>query len=155
MYIFFYNTPIGRVGLSENGMAITGVYFEGKTIPPGFEIVETELLKKAGIQLQEYFIGKRKSFDLPIEPKGTPFEQRVWKALQEIPYGETRTYKEIAQAVGNEKACRAVGMANHKNPIALIIPCHRVIGSNGKLVGFAGGLSAKEYLLQLERQHKA
>jgi methylated-DNA-[protein]-cysteine S-methyltransferase len=154
MYLFFYDTPIGRIGISENGTAVTGLYFEGETTPPGFEIAETELLKKAGVQLQEYFSGKRKSFDLPIEPQGTPFQQKVWKALREIPYGETRTYKEIACAVGNEKASRAVGMANNKNPIALIIPCHRVVGSNRKLVGYAGGLHVKEYLLDLERRHK-
>ena len=87
---------------------------------------------------------------MPTAPSGTEFQQKVWKALKDIPYGKTKSYKDIAAAVGNEKACRAVGMANNRNPISIIIPCHRVIGKNGKLVGYGGGLEIKEYLLKLE-----
>ncbi len=102
-------------------------------------------------QVEEYFNGKRKEFDFPLELNGTIFQTKVWNALCQIPYGETRTYKEIAIAVGNPNASRAVGMANNKNPIAIAVPCHRVIGANGKLVGYAGGLEMKEALLKLER----
>lgn len=111
---------------------------------------ETSLLSDAKKQLQEYFAGSRKTFDLPLHPYGTEFQKSVWKALQNIPYGETASYKDIAEAVGNEKASRAVGMANNKNPLPIFIPCHRVIGSNGKMVGYAGGLSIKEKLLEIE-----
>ena len=97
--------------------------------------------------------GRRREFQLPLAPKGTEFQQKVWKALLDIPYGETRSYGEIARAIGNPKASRAVGMANNRNPIAIIIPCHRVIGSTGKLVGYGGGLDKKEFLLNLERQN--
>ncbi|NLC45483.1 MAG: methylated-DNA--[protein]-cysteine S-methyltransferase, partial [Clostridiales bacterium] len=152
--LFFYETAVGRIGIKENGSAITEIYFEKEESHEGSPFIdhidaslaETPLLKKTGQQLMEYFIGQRKSFDLPLAPKGTPFQLKVWKALLDIPYGETRSYKDIAIAVGNPKASRAVGMANNRNPISIIIPCHRVIGSNGKLVGYGGGLSVKEYL---------
>lgn len=111
---------------------------------------ETPLLLEAARQLEEYFQGKRQNFDLPLEEKGTPFQLLVWEALRNVPYGETRTYKEIAAALGNPKASRAVGMANNRNPISIITPCHRVIGANGALVGYGGGLEVKEYLLNLE-----
>ena len=121
--------------------------------PQEYILEETELILECKKQLEEYFAGKRKTFDLPLVPKGTEFQQKVWKALQEIPYGETRTYGEIAAAIGNPKAARAVGMANNKNPIGIIIPCHRVVGANGKLVGYAGGMEKKEFLLELERNN--
>lgn len=104
-------------------------------------------------QLDEYFEGKRKVFNIDIELKGTNFQKRVWNELLKIPYGHTKTYKDIAKAVGNEKASRAIGGANNKNPIMIIVPCHRVIGSNNKLVGYAGGLDVKERLLSLERNN--
>lgn len=113
----------------------------------------TELLSMATIQLDEYFQGKRTTFSLPFKLTGTPFQLAVWKELQNIPYGQTTTYKEIAQKINKPKACRAVGMANNKNPLPIIIPCHRVIGSNGKLIGYAGGLNLKNYLLELEQSH--
>ena len=113
----------------------------------------TELLSMATIQLDEYFQGKRTTFSLPFKLTGTPFQLTVWKELQNIPYGKTTSYKEIAQKINKPKACRAVGMANNKNPLAIIIPCHRVIGSNGKLIGYAGGLKLKNYLLELEKSH--
>lgn len=113
----------------------------------------TELLSMATIQLDEYFQGKRTTFSLPFKLTGTPFQLAVWKELQNIPYGQTTSYKEIAQKINKPKAYRAVGMANNKNPLPIIIPCHRVIGSNGKLIGYAGGLKLKNYLLKLEKSH--
>lgn len=113
----------------------------------------TELLSMATIQLDEYFQEKRTTFSLPFKLTGTPFQLAVWKELQNIPYGKTTSYKEIAQKINKPKAYRAVGMANNKNPLPIIIPCHRVIGSNGKLIGYAGGLKLKNYLLELEKSH--
>ena len=113
----------------------------------------TELLSMATIQLDEYFQGKRTVFSLPFKLTGTPFQLAVWKELQNIPYGKTTSYKEIAQKINKPKAYRAVGMVNNKNPLPIIIPCHRVIGSNGKLIGYAGGLKLKNYLLELEKSH--
>ena len=115
---------------------------------------KTELTEKAYKQLQEYFDGNRKQFDLPYRLNGTEFQKKVWNELTHIPYGETISYKDIAIAVGNEKASRAIGMANNKNPITVIIPCHRVIGTSGKLVGYAGGLTMKEFLLDMERKNR-
>lgn len=149
---FYYETEIGKIGIVENGTAITNMYF-GDIIPQDVDIQETPLLKKANEELQEYFSGKRKNFDLPLKAEGTDFQRKVWKALQEIPYGETCSYKDIAENIGNIKASRAVGMANNKNPIFIFIPCHRVIGSNGKLVGYAAGLDVKERLLEMEKRN--
>ena len=126
---------------------MTGISF-GRPEQPVTE--ENGLNREVIRQLKEYFAGKRREFSLPLSPAGTEFQKKVWSALQEIPYGETRTYKEIAGRCGNEKACRAVGMANHVNPIGIVIPCHRVVGSSGKMVGYAGGLDKKQYLLELE-----
>ena len=106
------------------------------------------------LQIQEYLEGKRAVFDFPYVLMGTDFQKKVWNALCDIPYGQTRSYKDIAEAVGSPKAYRAVGMANNKNPITIALPCHRVIGANGKLVGYAGGMDMKEYLLELERSKK-
>lgn len=145
---YHYETPIGRVCIEENGSAITGLYFDSER---SGEEKETPLLKEAYRQLTEYFQKKRKSFDLPLMPKGTDFQKKVWEALRAIPYGETRSYGEIARQIGNEKACRAVGGANNKNPIMIFIPCHRVIGADGSLTGFGGGLPAKKYMLELEK----
>lgn len=113
----------------------------------------TELLSMASTQLNEYFQGKRTVFSLPFKLTGTPFQLAIWKELQNIPYGQTTSYKDIAKKINNPKAYRAVGMANNKNPLPIIIPCHRVIGSNGKLTGYAGGLNLKNYLLQLEKSY--
>ena len=112
---------------------------------------ETPLIKDAYRQLSEYLKGERKGFDLPLLIKGTTFQQQVWKALLEIPYGETRSYKQIAVAIGNPKAVRAVGMANNRNPLLIVVPCHRVIGADGKLVGYGAGIEKKEFLLRLEK----
>lgn len=141
-------TPMGEMCLTEeNGAIVSFLWGSG-----GRD--ESPLLLEAERQLTEYFSGTRKSFDLPLAPKGTAFQKKVWAALCEIPYGETRTYADIAKMIGNEKACRAVGMANHVNPIPVIVPCHRVIGANGKLTGYAGGLGKKQLLLDLEQNNK-
>ena len=116
--------------------------------------IKTEFTDFVFSQLQEYFCGKRKTFDFNYELQGTDFQKKVWNALRDIPYGETRTYKDIAIAIGNPKAYRAVGLANNKNPITIVVPCHRVIGSSGKLVGYAGGLEMKQKLLHLENPEK-
>ena len=149
--LFFYDTELGRLGIRDNSQNITNLYFESENIYRDDVIIEeSDLTKLAYTQIREYLDGQRKVFDLPLDPNGTEFQIKVWKALTEIPYGETRSYKDIAISIGNEKACRAVGMANNKNPIPIIIPCHRVIGANKKLVGYAGGLDLKERLLDLE-----
>lgn len=114
---------------------------------------ESIFADKVFFQIEEYLSGKRKSFDFPYELKGSEFQKNVWNALLEIPYGETKTYKEIAILIGNPKACRAVGMANNKNPLPIVVPCHRVIGSNGKLVGYAGGVEIKDKLLEIEKEN--
>ena len=148
IFQYSYETKLGSVTfVEEDGtlLAITTHHsYEG-------ERLETTLIKEAYRQLSEYLIGERKSFDLPFNPRGTEFQRQVWKALFDIPYGETRSYKQIAEAIGNPKAVRAVGMANNRNPLLIVIPCHRVIGANGKLVGYAAGIEMKEYLLKLEK----
>lgn len=149
--ILFYDTIIGRMGIAENGIAITDIFFEKDNKINDGLTKETELLKKTITQINEYFAGERKTFDVPIFMEGTVFQKKVWNALRDIPYGETRSYKQVAEAIGNPKACRAVGMANNKNPISILVPCHRVIGANGKLIGYGGGLDIKEKLINLEK----
>lgn len=154
--IYFYDTRLGRIGIADNGMsggedAITHLCFQGSPVPEGYCEKETPVIKEAGRQLAEYLEGKRTHFDLSYEMEGTDFEKKVWNALLTIPYGETRSYGDIAAQVGNKKACRAVGRANGRNPIGIFVPCHRVIGANGKLTGFAGGISTKEALLEIEQ----
>lgn len=152
--LFYFETEtIGKITIVENGKAINHVYF-GELAAKKENIKETALLKEAGKQLEEYFLGIRKIFDLPAEPKGTDFQKKVWNELLKIPYGKTCSYKDIAIGIGNKNACRAVGMANNRNPIPIIIPCHRVIGSDGKLVGYGGGLHIKEKLLRIEENLK-
>lgn len=150
-YKYHIDTPIGMICVESNEEVITGLFFEKNKTLYKQEKPETDLLKKAGEQLMEYFSGKRKTFDLPLAPSGTEFQKKVWKALCQIPYGETRSYGEIAAQIGNPKACRAVGGANNKNPIMIFIPCHRVIGADGSLVGFGGGIEAKKFMLNLEK----
>ncbi len=147
--IFFYETEIGIIGIRENNKSITDIYFS--KVDSNDNIEETVLIKECFKQLKEYFDGSRVKFDLPLEVNGTEFQKKVWNELLKIPYGQTKSYKDIAIAIGNERASRAVGMANNKNPIPIIIPCHRVIGSNGKLVGYAGGVNVKEKLLNIEK----
>jgi methylated-DNA-[protein]-cysteine S-methyltransferase len=149
--LLFCQTPIGSLGIVESDGALTHLYFEGESVPGDAVEQETALLKETGRQLQLYFSGQLRDFSLPLAPNGTEYMRRVWESLCAIPYGETRSYREIAQSLGNPKAARAVGLANNKNPLPLFIPCHRVIGSNQKLVGYRGGLPVKHQLLQLEK----
>lgn len=152
-YSYTYES-IGKIEIGTESENITDVHFAKSFIPPAeYRRDETPLHRKAAEQLKEYFEGRRKVFDLPLAPAGTDFQMRCWKALIQVPYGETRSYGDIARAAGSPKGFRAAGMANNRNPIAIIIPCHRIIGSNGKLVGFGGGLDIKEFLLDLERKN--
>ena len=147
----FYTFPIGRIGIAADDGGICGVFFSTEAPPEGFEQAETPMIKKAAGQLVEYFEGRRKEFDLPLHLGGTEFQAAVWRALMTIRAGETRSYKDIAIMVGNPGASRAVGMANNRNPVAIIVPCHRVIGQDGSLTGYAGGLAIKQYLLDHEK----
>lgn len=149
LYYYQYTTILGNIIITATKDAITSIHLGTLINPPGAEL-RTNLIDKAFQEIKEYLEGKRKTFDIPLAPDGTAFQQEVWNALRTIPYGETRSYSEIAEMIGNPKACRAVGMANNKNPIIIMIPCHRVIGKNGSLVGYACGLETKEYLLNLE-----
>ena len=141
-YVKYTNTKIGNMAIIEENNSIIEIQMN-KKIEEQISQKDTPLLKETEKQLLEYLEGKRKAFDVPLNPKGTKFMKEVWTALQEIPYGQTRTYGQIAKRIGKPKAARAVGMANHRNPIPIITPCHRVIGSNGKLVGYALGMEMK------------
>lgn len=156
MFYSYVDSPIGPLLLSGTKGCLSGLYFstggKARGPDPQWQHSDAEFLPVKQ-QLDEYFAGERKIFDLKLAPKGTPFQRSVLAALQDIPYGETRSYGEIAVAIGNPKSVRAVGSANGNNPIALIIPCHRVIGSNGSLTGFGGGLETKRFLLEFEMQH--
>ena len=145
-------SPLGELYLEEQDGALCRVTQYARAISPR-PLDGSPLLDEAIAQLTQYFAGTRQEFTLPLAPKGTPFQQKVWQALCTIPYGQTRTYGQIAAQVDCPKGSRAVGMANNKNPIMILIPCHRVIGANGKLVGYAGGLHIKEHLLTLEATH--
>ncbi|MDR1455082.1 MAG: methylated-DNA--[protein]-cysteine S-methyltransferase [Tannerella sp.] len=147
-----YHSPVGTLCIAEDGNAIVYVTWAGTRQAPAETAEEaTPLLREAVRQLSEYFAGRRRTFDLPLAPQGTAFQLRTWQALREIPYGQTRSYGQIAEAVGCPKGARAVGMANNRNPISILMPCHRVIGADGRLVGYAGGLDVKKQLLELER----
>jgi methylated-DNA-[protein]-cysteine S-methyltransferase len=156
LYYGLYKSPIGVLGVVANDTDIKTLTFQATAGGPKKKFngpllqENSPLIKRAFKQLDEYFAGRRKSFDLPLDPEGTEFQKKAWKALLTIPYGETISYQEQALRAGNKKAVRAIGGANNKNPIALIIPCHRVIGKNGDLVGFGGGLDTKVTLLKLE-----
>lgn len=156
---FFKNfvSPVGSLKIIASDQGVAAILWEndsprrvplqGLTEKPGHPV-----LRAAEKQLREYFAGKRDRFDLKLDFAGTPFQKKVWSALLKIPFGETRSYGDIARQVGRPKAVRAVGAANGRNPISIVTPCHRVIGSNGKLIGFAGGLPVKKYLLEMERK---
>ena len=148
-------TPVGPVMVTATDQAITSIRFgtevsENSTLTA--ESAATPLLQEAARQLREYFSGTRRDFSLPLAPAGTPFQKSVWQALLTIPYGETCTYGQIAVQIGHNKSFRAVGMANNRNPIVIVVPSHRVLGYVGKLTGYAGGLDIKEQLLNLEKQ---
>lgn len=142
-------SPIGKLTLVEDGGALTGVYMETR-VPPEAARQRSALLDRARAQLDAYFAGELEAFDLPLEPRGTAFQRSVWSALVDIPFGETSSYGMIAKRIGRPAAVRAVGAANGSNPIAVIIPCHRVIGSNGSLTGYGGGIPRKKWLLNHE-----
>ena len=149
MEFLLFDTSLGPIALGEEEGAITRLWLPGQPTPRLMSR-ETPLLKQGRQELLEYLAGERRDFDLPLHPRGTPFQRRVWQALEAIPYGQTRTYAQIAQAVDSPRGFRAVGMANHRNPIPIFIPCHRVVGSGGTLTGYAGGLALKKALLELE-----
>ncbi|MDR0764122.1 MAG: methylated-DNA--[protein]-cysteine S-methyltransferase [Synergistaceae bacterium] len=151
--VFYYNYPIGEVGIAEKDGAVSLVFFGGGDDAPGYGRAETPLIKEAARQLGEYFAGARTAFDLPLSLDGTEFQISVWNALLTIGYGETRSYGDIAALIGKPRAARAVGSANHRNPAAIIVPCHRVIGRDGSLTGYGGGLRVKRFLLEFERQN--
>jgi methylated-DNA-[protein]-cysteine S-methyltransferase len=153
-------SPVGRLKLVATHDALVAVLWEKEKTgrvklfneTNGMEVSNDHpILKRTESQLTEYFEGKRKVFDLPLAPLGTIFQNKVWKALREIPFGASRSYGELARTIGSPKASRAVGAANGRNPLSIIVPCHRVIGADGKLTGFAGGLEAKQILLSLEK----
>ena len=152
---YSYQTFIGPITIIENDGHLVEIRFGDEKVEKAPSIIEeTAVIKKAIQQLDEYFRGERKVFDLPLRPKGTEFQRRVWAALLSIPHGETRSYKDLAIKIQNPKAYRAVGMANNKNPLPIVIPCHRVIGSNRKLIGYRGGLDIKEKLLGIENDQE-
>ena len=146
-----YHSPLGDMELDYEEDAVTALKMAAKKAvgeaPEGLALAVFR-------ELDEYFQGKRKIFDIPLRTHGTPFQEKVWAALRAIPYGEVRSYKEVAEAIGHPKAYRAVGMANNANPIFIIVPCHRVIGSDGSLTGYGGGLPMKRALLSLEKKHR-
>lgn len=153
MYYCYMNTPVGKLLLAGDEHSLRHIDFQDGPHPakPGADWQEdAKPFRRVIQQLKEYFAGKRQSFDLELAPAGTPFQLKVWRALRRIPYGSTWSYGQLAQRVGNPKAARAVGAANGQNPLPIVVPCHRVIGANGSLTGFGGGLSIKQKLLELE-----
>ena len=160
MKVFCYvESPIGRLMLTADGTALTGLYMNLYRNKPSklpglgddwMQNATIDPLPAAARQLKEYFAGKRREFDLPLRMEGTEFQQRVWRELTRIPFGETRSYGQLAKRLNNPNGSRAVGLANGRNPIAIIVPCHRVIGADGSLTGFGGGLDRKEWLLTHE-----
>jgi methylated-DNA-[protein]-cysteine S-methyltransferase len=143
-------SPLGALRLFGDAGALRGVYLPEQPAPQHAEPHETPVLARARAQLTEYFAGTRHAFDLPVAPTGTPFQQRVWRALAAIPFGETRSYGALAAALGSPSGSRAVGAANARNPCPIVVPCHRVIGASGALTGYAGGMAAKRWLLAHE-----
>ncbi|MBT00820.1 MAG: cysteine methyltransferase [Oceanospirillaceae bacterium] len=147
--LYLTELPVGVLTLLANDNAITGIGF-GRIENEVLNSVPNDLLLEAAHQLSQYFAGNLDQFDLPLAPSGTEFQRRVWDQLCAIPFGETRSYGALANAIGNPNAARAIGMANNRNPIPILIPCHRVVGANGAMVGYAGGLNIKQALLKLE-----
>lgn len=150
-------SPVGPLLLLSDGEALTGLFLpnhkDGQPVAPTWqENAQATPFPQAILQLEEYFAGKRQEFDLKLQPEGTPFQLKVWAELRKIPHGQTISYGELARRLGNPNGSRAVGLANGKNPLSIIVPCHRVIGATGKLVGYGGGLDCKQALLKLEGQ---
>ena len=158
-YKMSMKTPIGNLILVATDRKLSLIHFDNQhannkfKLPDGLIEKKNSILEETKKQLKEYFNGERKSFDLPLEWRGTKFQNAVWKALTKIKYGDTKSYSDLAEKVGSPKAVRAVGMTNGRNPVPIVVPCHRVIGKNGTLTGFAGGLEVKEFLLRLEQKH--
>ena len=154
MNVWYVNSILGTFRLEEENDAICGLTLCPDGVPEleplPRKVCETPLLQEAEEQLNEYFAGVRREFDLPLAAKGTPFQQAVWAQLRKIPYGEVRTYGQLAAALGKPKASCAVGSACHRNPLCIVVPCHRVIGADGSLTGYAGGIEKKRALLKLE-----
>lgn len=148
--VLYRDYPIGTLGLMDDGQGLSRVFLRREGVQADAPEGETPLTLQAAAELDEYFANRRKSFTVPLSPHGTAFQLAVWQALRDIPYGETRSYGQIAAAVGRPNAARAVGMANHDNPLLIITPCHRVVGKGGALTGFACGLEVKRGLLELE-----
>ncbi|XAL98583.1 methylated-DNA--[protein]-cysteine S-methyltransferase [Phycisphaeraceae bacterium D3-23] len=156
MHYCHHDSPVGRLMLAGDDAALCGVYFPNSRYPANLapDWLERDApFDEVRRQLDAYFAGELQAFDLPLAPQGTDFQQRVWQELRKIPYGETISYGQLAQRTGDPNASRAVGNANGKNPLSIIVPCHRVIGANGQLTGFGGGLDTKRKLLALEQQH--
>jgi methylated-DNA-[protein]-cysteine S-methyltransferase len=152
-YALTMDSPLGQLTLVGNGKALTAIGITDKIRANKTQYADggrDPVLVKTKKQLEQYFAGKLNRFDLPLDVHGTPFQKKVWKALSKIPFGKTASYKDVAVMIGNPKACRAVGTANGKNPLCIIVPCHRVISNDGSLGGYTGGLSKKRYLLSLE-----
>ena len=146
----YLDTPIGRLRLVSRDQVLVGIEFEGRQGAAAGEEKSDPALAACAAQLEEYFAGKRRTFNLPLAPEGTVFQRIVWRALETIPFGELRSYREVAEAIGKPTAVRAVGAANGRNPLPIVVPCHRVVGSDGSLTGFAGGVEIKRRLLELE-----
>jgi methylated-DNA-[protein]-cysteine S-methyltransferase len=151
MNLLTHESPVGPLTLVSDGARLLGVHFPGWKPPAHSGSAHDKVLEAAARQLDAYFAGRSKKFDLPLGLDGTPFQRLVWSALLNIPYGETRSYAQLATAIGKPSATRAVGAANGRNPIAIVVPCHRVIGANGSLTGFGGGLERKKFLLTFEQ----
>lgn len=149
----FFSSPIGMLRICEENEKIAGLSLVEEVADNADIVCHSLLLQEACRQLTEYFDGQRKSFTLPLQTQGTDFQKKVWAELEKIPYGETRSYEDIAIAAGNKKAVRAVGQANNKNPLMIFVPCHRVIHKNGDIRGFACGTEAKAFLLELEKKN--
>ena len=150
MYRLVISSPIGALTLHSDGAALTALRFGAD----GSDAGACPLLHRAAGELAAYFRGELRTFSVPLSPAGTDFQRSVWDALATIPYGQTASYRDVARTIGNPRACRAVGTANHRNPLPILIPCHRVVGSDGSLTGYAGGLQRKQFLLALEKQHR-
>lgn len=155
MPIFTEDTPLGKISISERNGRVNALYFENQEKPVNAMVAKTLTLEKAFRQLDEYLTGRRKKFYIELAPVGTDFMHQVWQELLSIPYGQMRSYSDIAKAVGKPTATRAVSQANNKNPIPIFIPCHRVVGNNGEFVGYAGGVNIQKALLDIEKKKLA
>ncbi|MEM9092667.1 MAG: methylated-DNA--[protein]-cysteine S-methyltransferase [Cyanobacteria bacterium P01_F01_bin.53] len=156
-YYTWIESPVGDLLLTSNGQSLTGLYLKGQKHFPEMEdswknTTDLEIFTQVQAQLTEYFTHKRETFDIPLAPQGTPFQKEVWLSLHQIPFGETSSYGTLAQQLGKPGGARAVGAANGRNPISIIVPCHRVIASNGKMTGYAGGIDRKQWLLRHEQK---